>query len=95
MVEYFSQEQAHCLVEVDGLLLPVEMPAAILRKHGLRENMRFEWHMSEDGSIRAKDIRPLPEPAPSEKERQELERRYQANRNNPAWQDIRQHLNNE
>lgn len=91
VVEYFHGNQARCLVDIDGMSLPVNLPAAALRSHGLTENMRFAWRMQDDGSVRPRDLRPLPDPQLSTEERQELDKRYQADRDDSAsdvWNNL-------
>jgi hypothetical protein len=84
----FTGDVAHCLAEVPGARLPVDVPVWVLRHHALREGHFFEWRMSEDGSIYPQDIRPLPSPRLSpteEEERQRLWQEYQADPARDVW----------
>jgi hypothetical protein len=72
-VHYFHGESARCLVDLDGRTIPVDLPADVLRSHGLHENRRFAWDMSSE-AVRPRDIRPLPPPEQSDHEREELDR---------------------
>src|SRR5262249_13443354 len=83
VAQYFDGNHARCLVEVEGMSLPVSFPAAALRHHGLTEHSRFEWRMRKDGVIRARDIRPLPDPTLSANEWRELRRRYEEEMSQP------------
>jgi hypothetical protein len=42
-IEVFEGRIARCLADVSGTLLPVEMPAALLRAKGLSRGMSFVW----------------------------------------------------
>jgi hypothetical protein len=84
----FTGDVAHCLAEVPGARLPVDVPGWVLRHHALRAGNFFEWRMSEDGSIYPQDIRPLPSPRLSpaeEEERQRLWQEYQADAAQDVW----------
>jgi hypothetical protein len=83
VVEYFHGDSARCLVEIEGHAVPVDLPEGALRPHGLRENMKFEWVMDGD-VVRPQDIRPLPAPVLSMQEREEIDRLYEEDRQDPA-----------
>src|SRR5262245_14876349 len=47
VLQAYSGEAALCLAEVEGCRLPVELPAHVLRAHGLKKGMRFGWYPSD------------------------------------------------
>ena len=73
-VESIDGDEAICLVEIHGCLLPVKFPSQVLEKHDLSEGDRFSWRIRPNSPITEKDIESLGEPTLTEKEERELER---------------------
>jgi hypothetical protein len=90
-LHYFHGESARCLVDLDGRTIPVDLPADVLRSHGLHENRKFEWDMGSE-AVRPRDIRPLPAPEQSDPEREELDRLDEEDRREEThdiWERLR------
>jgi pilus assembly protein CpaF len=76
VVEAFHGSGARCLVMIHGHQLPVELPSEALRRHGIEENMRFQWTIRQRNTVSPDDISPLPDPMLSDADRQRLEHLY-------------------
>jgi hypothetical protein len=76
VVRSISGSTAVCLVNIAGVVIPVDLPAEVLRFHGLTRGQRFLWWMSEDGSITRQDIDPLSEPVLSPQQQEQGRRLF-------------------
>jgi hypothetical protein len=61
-IEALAEGVANCVVDLAGTTLPIDLPASILERAGIREGDRFSWRIPPDGRPHLGDIARLSDP---------------------------------